>query len=601
MKILGISALYHDSAAALTEDNTILAAAQEERFTRIKHDSAFPVHAIRYCLKQADVTLDGLDAIVFYDKPFLTFERLLETYYGFAPRGYKSFITAIPVWVKEKIFFKRLLFEALEEVMPFNKKHIKLLFTEHHQSHAASAYYPSPYNEAAILTLDGVGEWATAAFSYGSGNKIKMLKELRFPHSIGLLYSAFTYYLGFKVNSGEYKLMGLAPYGNNVAGNVQEYLKIIKDVLINIHADGSVWLNQKYFNYSIGLTMVNEKRWKKLFGFARRLPDSDIEQHHADMALAIQMVTEEIILNMAKELKKITSSDNLCIAGGVGLNCVANGKLLKENIFKNIFVQPAAGDAGGSLGAALAAYHIFFGKKRNDVNKDQMQGALLGPSYKSYEIEACLDKYHIPFEKYDNEDQLVEKAAGLIAGNKIVGWFQGRAEFGPRALGNRSILGNPINPETQKTLNLKVKFREDFRPFAPSVLEEDIEDYFDLNVPSPYMLMVADVKQERRKKVPDNYEAMPIKEKLYTERADIQAVTHVNFSARIQSVNKETNMRYWKLINAFKGKTGYGLIVNTSFNVRGEPIVCSPEDAVKCFMKTEIDCLVMDNYIIEKK
>lgn len=597
-KILGISAFYHDSAAAITVGDKIVAAVQEERFTRNKHTSDFPTHAIKYCLEEAGLEIDELDAIVFYDKPLLKFERLLETYYAFAPKGLRSFIKAIPVWLNEKMFFKKLIYEGLASVGEFDKKKVQLLFPEHHLSHAASAFFASPYKKAAILTIDGVGEWATASIGSGDGNQIKMHKELQFPHSVGLLYSAFTYFLGFTVNSGEYKLMGLAPYGDPDSPQTQSYIDTIKAHLVDIKEDGSIWLDQKYFNYSTGLRMVRDKKWAALFEFPRREAEADLEQHHCNLALAIQKVTEEIVIKMAKEAKKLTGAENLCMAGGVALNCVANGKLIKEGIFKNIYIQPAAGDAGGALGAAQAANYMYFGEPReSDEVNDKIEGTYLGPEYSDKEIELMNRKVKAVYKKHDSFDTLSEHVASKIAEGNAVGWFQGRMEFGPRALGNRSILGDARNPEMQKKLNLKIKYREGFRPFAPSCLAENVEDYFDLQEDSPYMLVVAPVKEDRRSKLPDGYHDMSFWDKLYHERSDVQSITHIDFSARIQSVHKETNPRYWGLIDSFKKQTGYGLVVNTSFNVRGEPIVCTPHDAYRCFMSTEMDYLVINDYV----
>jgi len=600
-RILGISAFYHDAAAALVIDGKIVAAAQEERFTREKHTPDFPVNAIKYCLDYAGIEIDELDAVVFYDKPLLKFERLLETYYAFAPKGLFQFLSSIPVWIKEKMFLKKLLYEGLEEVSPYTKKKLKLLFSEHHLSHAASAYYPSPFEDSAILTIDGVGEWATASICHGKGSKIKMLKELKFPHSLGLLYSAFTYYLGFRVNSGEYKLMGLAPYGNPKSPETIEFIEKIRTTLISIKENGSIWLNQEYFKYAFGLKMVHEKKWEKLFGFPAIKPDGKIEQKHCNLAFAIQNVTEEIVIKMAIEAKKITGSDNICLAGGVALNCVANGKLLKEKIFENIFIQPAAGDSGGALGAALLAGYMYFGDERiSNSNSDSMEGAYLGPEYSEKEVIQTLTKLKATYTKVDNFTDLCKTVAGILDKGEVVGWFQGRMEFGPRALGNRSILGDARNTEMQKKLNLKIKYREGFRPFAPSVLYEDCKEYFDLETESPYMLLIADVKKERRKAVPENYYELDLWNRLYYERSDIQSVTHLDFSARVQTVHKETNPKYWELIHSFKELTGYGIIVNTSFNVRGEPIVCSPLDAYKCFMRTEMDYLVINNFILKR-
>lgn len=597
-KILGISAFYHDSAAALTIGGEIIAAVQEERFTRQKHTSDFPANAIKYCLEEAGLEIDELDAVVFYDKPLLKLERLLETYYAFAPRGLASFLKAIPVWLNEKLFLKKLIFDNLKEIGNYDRKKMKLLFPEHHLSHAASAFFPSPCKNSAILTIDGVGEWCTASIGLGDGNKISILKELEFPHSVGLLYSAFTYYLGFTVNSGEYKLMGLAPYGNPEAAQTREFIEIIKSELVDIKSDGSVWLNQSFFNYATGLRMVKDKKWGKLFGFPRRIAETNIEQHHCNLALAIQKVTEEIVLKMAMEAKRITGSEYLCMAGGVALNCVANGKLLKENIFKNIYIQPAAGDAGGALGAALAANYMYFEEERTaDDENDQMSGSYLGPDYSEKEIELMSKKTKAVYKKYDDLNELTGDIASKIAKGNVVGWFQGRMEFGPRALGNRSILGDARNPEMQKKINLKIKYREGFRPFAPSVLAEDVQEYFDLETDSPYMLITAPVKENKRKKLPDNYHDLPFWDKLYYKRSDIPAVTHLDFSARIQTVSKETNPRYWELINAFKRLTGCSLVINTSFNVRGEPIVCTPYDAYRCFMSTEMDYLVINDFV----
>jgi len=601
MTILGISAFYHDSAAAIVQDGKIIAAAQEERFTRIKHDESFPINAIQFCLKYAGVNINEIDAIAFYDKPLLKFERLLETYYGFAPKGVQSFIKSMPVWLKEKMFLKRIMHEELEKIEGYDKRKVKFLFPEHHLSHAASAFYSSPYQEAAILTIDGVGEWATASIGIGKGNSIEILKELRFPHSVGLLYSAFTYFLGFKVNSGEYKLMGLAPYGNADSPKVTEYIKTIKGVLVDIKEDGSIWLNQEYFSYATGLRMVYDDKWEKLFGFKKKEEEDELQQHHCDLGYAIQQVTEEIIFKMATEAKRLTGADYLCMAGGVALNCVSNGKLLRSKLFKDIFIQPAAGDAGGALGAAQAAYFIHFNQERKPCTlQDEMKGTYLGPEFSDLDIEQDLRKYKPVAKKYDNLDELYVRVADLINDGNVVGWFQGRMEFGPRALGNRTILGDARNPEMQKKLNLKIKYREGFRPFAPSVKVEDCKEYFDLETISPYMLIVAPVKEARRNKMPAEYNSMSLMERLYVLRSDLPAITHVDFSARVQTIHKETNERYWKLLQAFKQKTGYGVMVNTSFNVRGEPPVCTPDDAYKCFMRTEMDYLVLGNYLLSK-
>lgn len=598
-KILGISAFYHDSAAAIVVGGKIIAAAQEERFTREKHTADFPIQAIKYCLEESGFELEELDAIVFYDKPLLKFERLLETYYAFAPKGLISFLKAIPVWIKEKIFLKKMIYDGLKEVCEFDKKNVKLLFSEHHLSHAASTFFTSPYNETAILTIDGVGEWATATIGKGNGNEIKFSKELHFPHSVGLLYSAFTYYLGFTVNSGEYKLMGLAPYGNADADETKNFIKIIKTTLVDIKADGSIWLNQKYFKYATGLRMVPDKKWQQLFGIVKRNDDDELTQSHCNLAFAIQAVTEEIVIKLATEAKRISQSDNLCMAGGVALNCVANGKLIKEGLFKNIFIQPAAGDAGGALGAALAAHYIYFNQER-EIEKESNHGFYLGPSFSEKEIEQHNKKAKAVYHKYENSAALNSFVASKIAEGNVVGWFQGRMEFGPRALGNRSILADPRNPEMQKKLNLKIKFRESFRPFAPAVLAEDVSEYFEMQGDSPFMLTVAPVKEERRNKLPKNYNEMPLSERLYFERSDIPAVTHLDFSSRIQTVHKETNLEFWELINEFKNQTNCGVLINTSFNVRGEPIVCTPTDAYRCFMNTEMDYLVIENFVYKK-
>ncbi|MDR9415211.1 MAG: carbamoyltransferase [Gracilimonas sp.] len=599
MIILGISAFYHDSAACILRNGEVIAAAQEERFTRKKHDERFPVNAIQYCLDFAGMSLDELDVIVFYDKPLLKFERLLETYLSFAPRGVRSFYTAMPVWLKEKMFMKREMYEGLKKVGNYDREKIKFLFPEHHLSHAASAFYPSPFEHSAILTIDGVGEWATASICSGKGQDITILRELKFPHSLGLLYSAFTYYLGFRVNSGEYKLMGLAPYGNPNSKRTKEYIEKIKSELVEIRDDGSIFLNQEYFDYATGLKMVEEKKWEELFGFSKREVDTELEQHEADLALAIQKVTEEIVTKMAREAKNLTKSNNLCLAGGVALNCVANGVILNEGIFDEIYIQPAAGDAGGAVGAALAAQHIYFGKDRIPEKPDSMKGAYLGPEFHDFEILQIVKKYNAECREV-NEKDLYPKVAKWIDAGNVVGWFQGRMEFGPRALGNRSILGDPRNPDMQKKLNLKIKYRESFRPFAPSVLADEAEEYFKLSTDSPYMLLVQDVNEEHRKELPKNYHKLPLRDKLAYRRSEFPAITHIDFSARIQTVHPDTNEKYWKLLQAFKELSGVGMVVNTSFNVRGEPIVCTPEDAYRCFMNTEMDYLVMNNFIFNK-
>ena len=602
MYILGVSAFYHDSAAVLIKEGKIVAAVQEERFSRKKHDAGFPEKSIKYCLEEAGIPLEEISVLAFYDKPLLKFERLIETYYAFAPKGILSFITSIPVWLKEKMFLKRELRRGLSKVGVINKK-IKFLFPEHHLSHAASTFYVSPFAKAAILTIDGVGEWATASIGYGENNKIKIYKELRFPHSLGLLYSAFTYYLGFKVNSGEYKLMGLAPYGNKDSPEVKDYLNKIKRDLIKLYPDGSVWLNQKYFNYATGLTMTKDKHWENLFGFKRRNADDDLLPAHSNLGLAVQIIAEEIVLLMAQEAKRLTGEENICLAGGVALNCVANGKLQEASIFKNVFITPASGDAGGALGAALAAWHIYFSEPRElyEGEMDSLRGSYLGPDIEDKDIRTVIKNFKATATKYEDFDLLTDTTAGLLQSGYVVGWVQGRMEFGPRALGSRSILGDPRSAEMQQKLNLKIKYRESFRPFAPSVLIEDAKEYFQMEGSSPYMLLVKPIKHNLRKELPPNYNDLNVREKLYYLRSDLPAITHIDFSARVQTVHAETNPRYHKLIHAFKKKTGCAVLVNTSFNVRGEPIVCTPEDAYRCFMRTEMDYLVVGNYVFSKQ
>ncbi len=597
--ILGISAYYHDSAAALLVDGDIIAAAHEERFSRKKHDFSFPIHAANYVLKEAGIEYKDLLAVSFYDKPYLKFERLLETYHAFAPKGLRSFLSAMPVWIKEKLFMKRMLSEELGKLGDGN---VPVLFPEHHLSHAASAFFPSPFVEAAILTIDGVGEWATSTIGYGQGNKITILKELHFPHSVGLLYSAFTYYTGFKVNSGEYKLMGLAPYGNSHANQTAQFKEKILTELVDIREDGSILLNMDYFSYATGLRMTNDKKWQALFGVPPRKPETEITQVYMNMALAIQQVTEEIVLKMAETTRQLTNSRYLVLAGGVALNSVANGKLLKTNLFDDIWIQPAAGDAGGALGAAYAAWNIWREKERKvKANPDLMKGAYLGPAFDDKEIVKTARKYDAPYTFFRDFKELIKDVAKLLSEGNVVGWFQGRMEFGPRALGNRSILGDARNPDMQKKMNLKIKYREGFRPFAPTVLEEDIQEYFALDRPSPYMLLVIPVKEEHRNPLPEGYADEALFERLYYLRSDVPAITHIDYSARIQSVNKKTNPRYWELINEFKRQTGCSVIINTSFNVRGEPIVCTPDDAYRCFMRTEMDYLVLENYLFDKR
>lgn len=590
MKIIGISAYYHDSAAALVCDGKIIAAAQEERFTRIKHDSEFPHQALRHCLKQANVALADIDQVVFYDKPFLKFERLLETYLAFAPKGFTSFCKAIPIWLKEKLFLKKTLMNELKQY-GFND-HAKLLFSEHHFSHAASAFYPSPFEKAVVLTMDGVGEWATTSLAIGNSNKLEILKEIHFPHSLGLLYSAFTYFTGFKVNSGEYKVMGLAPYGT------PKYKDLIFEHLIDVKEDGSFRLNMDYFDYCTGLTMTN-KKFEKLFNRSPRHAEDKLTQDDMDLAASIQKVTEEIVVKLCNSLAKETGLKNICLAGGVALNCVANGLINQKKIFENIWIQPAAGDAGGALGAALAGYYHHNKLPRTVIEGDAMSGSYLGPEYSQKEIETQLNDIGAKYIVF-NEGEIITKTAEKIAEGKAVGWFQGRMEFGPRALGNRSILGDPRSPTTQSVLNLKIKYRESFRPFAPSVLKEDTANWFELNSDSPYMLLVANVKDEKCIMMNLNQQSLFGIEKLNIVRSEIPAVTHIDYSARIQTVHQETNPRYHALISKFKEMTGCPVLVNTSFNVRGEPIVESPKDAFRCFMGTELDLLVVGNCFLEK-
>jgi len=592
--ILGISSFYHDSAAALIKNGEIIAAAQEERFTRKKHDESFPTNAIKYCLAEEKINLTEIDAIVFYEKPFLKFERLLETYIGFAPAGFKSFCASVPIWIKEKLFQKNLIFKELKKIDSNFLDIKKIKFSDHHTSHAASAFYPSPFDKSLILTLDGVGEWATTTIGIGENNKIKILQEIHFPHSIGLLYSAITYYLGFKVNSGEYKVMGLAPYG------VPKYEKLILDNLIDLKEDGSFRLNMKYFNYATGLTMTN-RNFDLLFGKKRRSPETEkLEQFHMDVAASIQLVTEKIVIKICEFIKNEYNEENLCLAGGVALNCVANGKILKKKIFKNIWIQPAAGDAGGSLGAALAYWYQELHKKREILNRDQMKGSYLGPSFLDTEIEDELRKVGAVFNKLDNENLYLE-VANHLKNEKAIGWFQGRMEFGPRALGNRSIIADPRSDKMQKLLNLKVKFRESFRPFAPSVLKEKVNEYFNLSEDSPYMLIVADINEKIKIEMSDEEKNLFGIEKLNIKRSIIPAVTHVDYTARVQTVDSLTNPRFYNLIKKFNDLTGCSVLVNTSFNVRGEPIVASPSDAFRCFMGTDLDILVIENFILNKK
>jgi carbamoyltransferase len=591
MRILGISAFYHDSAAALVEDGLVVAAAQEERFTRKKHDASFPKNAVGYCLEAAGTKLSDIDHIAFYDKPFLKFERLLETYIAMAPRGFSSFKMAIPLWLKEKLFQKSLLRKQLKE---FDEQvgSDKLLFTEHHLSHAASAFFPSPFEKAVVLTMDGVGEWATTSAAIGEGNRLEIFQEIHFPHSLGLLYSALTYYTGFKVNSGEYKVMGLAPYGE------PKYAKLILDHLVDLKPDGSFRLDMSYFDYCTGLTMTNE-RFAKLFGAPVRTPDKLLTPFHMDVAASIQAVLDEVVLRLTRSLAQKTGARNLCLAGGVALNCVANGKVLRDGKFDNVWIQPAAGDAGGAVGAALAAYHQFKGNPRKVATTDGMSGAFLGPQFSQSEIERRLSEAGARFEVL-SEDAMVETAAKALADQLAIGWFQGRMEFGPRSLGARSILGDPRSPTMQKNLNLKVKYRESFRPFAPAVLREDVADWFELNSDSPYMLIVADVLKDKRRAMSAEEQALFGIDKLNVSRSEIPAVTHIDYSARIQTVSRDTNPKFHRLLAEFKRLTGCPVLVNTSFNVRGEPIVCTPEDAFRCFMGNELDLLVVGNCVLRK-
>lgn len=594
MKIIGISAYYHDSAACLVVGGEIVAAAQEERFTRKKHDSAFPTHAIAYCLSQAGLTSKDIDYVVFYDKPFLKFERLLETYLAFAPRGFKSFVTSLPVWLKDKLFQKTMISKALAADLGGDIDwESKLLFSEHHLSHAASAFFPSPFHDAAVLTMDGVGEWTTTSLAIGSGNKLAVHKEIQFPHSLGLLYSAITYYTGFKVNSGEYKVMGLAPYGE------PKYAKLIKDHLIDIKEDGSFHLDMSYFNYCTGLTMTNE-RFDSLFGGPRRAPESPLTQKEMDLAASVQAVTEEVVIKLARGIKQSTGLNNLCLAGGVALNCVANGKLLREKVFENLWIQPAAGDAGGAVGAALGAYYSMLNQPRVVQDSDAMKGSYLGPEYDAADIANRLRLAGAVFSEV-SQPEMIEVTAKALAEGKAVGWHQGRMEFGPRALGGRSIIADPRSPAVQKQLNLKVKYRESFRPFAPSVLREDVSQWFDIDVDSPYMLLVADVTKSRQLEMTAEQHQLFGIDKLNVPRSEIPAVTHVDYSARIQTVHQNTNPLYYALISKFKELTGCPVLVNTSFNVRGEPIVCTPEDAFHCLMGTEIELLVVGNCLMRKE
>lgn len=599
MNILGISGLYHDSAAAIIIDGRVAAAAQEERFTRVKHDEKFPVHAIRYCLQESGLKIDDLDAVVYYEKPGRRHDRYMESFRYYAPQGFKAFVGHFPILTKWKYFFKNKIKKHLREIQDFDESKLRILYTEHHLSHAAGTYYPSGFDEAAILTIDGVGEYASASICHGQGNKIKILKELRWPHSLGILYSAFTQFLGFKINNGEYKVMGLAPYGIVDSEEVNRFVKIAKEHLIDIAADGSIWLNQDYFQYATASGgKIQVKKWEKIFDMPMREQDSSLEQVHCNLALAIQLITEESVLKMAAEAKRLTGSKNICLSGGVALNCVANGKLMKTKMFDHLFIQPASGDAGGSVGAAYAAHYIYFDQKLA-ANRGQ-ENVYLGPAFDDKDVQAVIDKHEFGYSEYTDDKALCDAVARLIAEDNVIGWFQGRMEFGPRALGNRSILGNATSLDMQRKINLKIKFREGFRPFAPSVLLEENEKYFNIDRPSPYMLLVTDVQQSMMRPLPKGYDQMQWRAKLDVNRSEIQAVTHVNFSARVQTVTPESNAKYYQLIKSFRDITGYGLLINTSFNVRGEPIVCTPEDAYNCFLQTNMDYLVINNFLFSK-
>ena len=586
MNILGISAFYHDSAACLVIDGDIVAAVQEERFTRKKHDAGFPAQAIGYCLREGNMTSKDIDYVVFYDKPFVKFERILLSYFSYAPAGIRSFLKSMPLWLRQKLWLE----DFIKKELDYDGE---VLFTEHHESHAASCFYPSPFKEAAFITVDGVGEWATTTYGTGKDNSVNILAEIEFPHSLGLLYSAFTYFTGFKVNSGEYKMMGLAPYGE------PKYVDLILERLIDVKDDGSFRLNMRYFNYCAGLTMTS-KHFERLFRLPPRKPESPMSQEYMDLARSIQVVTEDILLRMAKHVHNVTKQDNLCLAGGVGLNCVANGRILREGPFKAIWIQPAAGDAGGALGAALQIWYGYLGNKRIvHKTKDSQRGSYLGPSYSHSEIEDFLNTNRIPYRELSYEE-ILEVTSDLIAGQHVIGWFQGRVEFGPRALGSRSIIGDPRSPRMQSTMNLKIKYRESFRPFAPTILQEKAEDYFEMNCESPYMLLVAPMKQARRRQMTLEEEELFGIDKLNVVRSDVPAVTHVDYTARVQTVSRKDNPLYYDVIKTFYNKTGCPLVINTSFNVRGEPIVRSPEDAYRCFMRTKMDYLVMGSFLLDK-
>ncbi|WP_417558717.1 carbamoyltransferase [Mesoflavibacter zeaxanthinifaciens] len=599
--ILGISAFYHDSAACIIISGEIVACAQEERFNRCKNTSEFPENAIKYCLEEAGLVLNDLDALVFYDKPFLKFERLLQTYYSFAPKGLSSFLKSIPIWLDEKLFLKNKIRKGLKKIDNYDSKKMTLLFSGHHLSHAASSFYPSPFKTAAILTIDGVGEWSTSTMSIGSENKINVIKEMHFPHSVGLLYSAFTYYLGFKVNSDEYKIMGLAPFGDISSNTTQDYISKIKSEIVSIKNDGSIWLNQDYFEYTTGLKMIKIRKWERLFDLNKRSQGTTLNQQHCNIALAIQQVTEEIVIKMAIEIKKLTQLDNLCLAGGVALNCKINTKLLELDIFKEIYIQPAAGDAGGALGAALAVFYMYYNNARNlNIEEDPMKGTYLGPKFGDKDIMKLNRAEKTVFKRYDDVTVLIKQIALEISKGKIVGWYQARMEFGPRALGNRSILADPRHPQMQKMVNEKVKFREGFRPFAPSVVYEEATQYFQLKEESPYMLFAPKIKSNLRNELPENFASLSMQERLEYQKSQLPAITHLDFSSRVQTVTKQSNPNFWALLMEFKNITGYPILLNTSFNVRDEPIVCTPSDAYNCFMETDIDLLVINNYLYFK-
>ncbi len=604
MYILGISAFYHDSAAALIDENAIIAAAQEERFSRKKHDASFPLNAVAYCLDYAGISINEIEAVVFYDKPLLKFERLLETYYAFAPKGLRSFLKSMPVWIKQKVFIKKVIQQELNALDEFDKKQLKIFFPEHHLSHAASAYYTSGFKESAILTIDGVGEWGTATIGEGAGNDITVHKQLNFPHSVGLLYSSFTWFLGFKVNSGEYKMMGLAPYGNENSKQVRDFTKKIKSEIVQIFNDGSVHLNQNYFRYATDLKMIDTTRWESLFGVDRRSQGEAIQLVHCNLALAIQKITEEVVIKMAQTAKDITGTSNLCMAGGVALNCVANGKLDEKSIFERIFIQPASSDAGGALGAALSYRHIYRDipvKETEEIGSiDKMEGALLGPEYSNLTVEKMARSETAVYQKYDEKKDLFQTVTDKLSDGAVVGWMQGRMEFGPRALGNRSILADPRQDDMQHIVNRKIKFRESFRPFAPAILKEWVSGYFELEGESPYMLLVRKIREQHRANLPDDYDIWQLEQKLDFPKSTLPAVTHVDFSARIQTVDQHRNPIFWGLLDTFRKRTGCPALLNTSFNRKGEPIVCTPREAYQCFKATEMDYLVINDYLFSK-